>query len=137
MTRYPLGAVTGFCPGFLHPPLTHIPPVAYTEAEDFILCSIRRRAEVDPLPPHPTLPCILETWVDQKNGLPCSILPLFPRPLRFFFFFFSFIRFSFFSLLLTALSLTDGFRSPLSPSHNHFATIALSHIALVTLLYAF
>lgn len=108
MTRYPLGAVTSFRPGFFPPPLTHIPPVAYTEAEVFILCSIRRRAEVDPLPPHPTLPCILETWVDQKTVYPA----LFLRPLRIF----PFICFSFFFLLLTALSLTDGFRSPLSLS---------------------
>ena len=81
----------------------------YTEAEVFISCSIRRRAEGNPSPPFPTLPYMLETWVDQN--LPCSIplssrLPLdlfgLPRSPSFFL-----------SLQLPPLSLADGFRSPL------------------------
>ena len=129
MTRYPLGAVTSFSSRIPSSPISspsHIPPVVYTEAEVFIFCSITRRAEGDPLPLHPT------PWVDQKMVYPIRFpSPLLSRPLRIF----PFIPF-FFLVPPTHSSIAHG-RFSLSLHHNLLIAIVPSHIALVTLLYAF
>lgn len=87
----------------------------------FILCSIRRHAEGDPLP----LPCILESWVD-RNRSTLFESPLFSRPL-----------WTFFVHLLTNDYIAHGRFSLSSASYNLLTAVVRLFVALVTLLYAF
>jgi hypothetical protein len=113
MMRYPLGAVTRSSSRFpsplFDPPLTHIPPVVYTETEVFNLCSIRRR-----LPSSPSHSSVYTwNWVDQGTVYPARSSS-FPRPLWIF----SFIQ------LLSCPFYSQPYRSrtvfAASPSHTSF-----------------